>query len=201
LTLQTFRTTHARGVDAWRPDWRRSLAIAGGGIAMDHGSHTFYLAFDWLGSYPTAVTAKMARSAGYDTEDEAACVLTFPTGLAVAHMSWNAGVRKVIYTLHGERGAIRVEDDEIELSVRGPGRPLVERSTASSDWGDASHVTWYGRLLDHLAAAISGGEHVGDDAREALLCVRLIETAYASDARGCRELSLRPSGPELEQTA
>src|SRR4051812_35820443 len=22
VTLQTFRTTHARGVDAWRPDWR-----------------------------------------------------------------------------------------------------------------------------------------------------------------------------------
>jgi len=29
----------------------------------------------------------------------------FPNGMASAHLSWTAGVRKVIYTVHGERGA------------------------------------------------------------------------------------------------
>ncbi len=56
VTLQTFRNTHAKGVTGWRTDWRRERRFSGGGIAMDHGSHTFYLAFEWLGSYPTAIT-------------------------------------------------------------------------------------------------------------------------------------------------
>lgn len=53
VTLQTFRNTHAKGVQAWRPDWRRERAVSGGGVAMDHGSHTFYLAFEWMKAYPT----------------------------------------------------------------------------------------------------------------------------------------------------
>ena len=57
VTLDTFRTTHAKGVAEWQPDWRRARKTSGGGIAMDHGSHTFYLAFDWLASQPTSITS------------------------------------------------------------------------------------------------------------------------------------------------
>ena len=118
VTLQTFRNTHAKGVTGWRTDWRRERRFSGGGIAMDHGSHTFYLAFEWLGSYPTGITARAATLGPFDTEDDFACSLRFPTGTASAHLSWNAGVRKVLYTLHGEHGAIRVEDDDVELAVQ-----------------------------------------------------------------------------------
>ena len=113
VTLHTFRNTHARGVSEWRPDWRRERRYSGGGIAMDHGSHTFYLAFDWLGTYPTSITAQMSTLGSFDTEDNLACSITFPNGTASAHLSWTAGMRRVIYTLHGERGAIRVEDDDV----------------------------------------------------------------------------------------
>jgi predicted dehydrogenase len=58
LTLNTYRNTHAKGVTEWKTHWRREHKYSGGGIAMDHGSHTFYLTFDWMGVYPTAVTAK-----------------------------------------------------------------------------------------------------------------------------------------------
>jgi predicted dehydrogenase len=61
LTLNTFRNTHAKGVPEWKTHWRREHRYSGGGIAMDHGSHTFYLTFDWLGTYPTKVTAKMTN--------------------------------------------------------------------------------------------------------------------------------------------
>lgn len=43
VTLQTFRNTHAKGVQEWKTDWRREQKYSGGGIAMDHGSHTFIL--------------------------------------------------------------------------------------------------------------------------------------------------------------
>jgi predicted dehydrogenase len=195
VTLQTFRTTHAKGVAEWRPDWRRERRHSGGGIAMDHGSHTFYLAFEWLSSYPTAVTARMTTRSGHDTEDDVACSLRFPTGEASAHLSWNAGVRKVLYTVHGSRGAVRVEDDAIEVAsqIPGPGGVAgskVERDTIVSDWADASHVSWFNSLFDDFKTAIDDHQYVGKEAEEAFLCVQLIETAQASAQAGSRELPL-----------
>jgi len=197
VTLQTFRNTHAKGVTGWRTDWRRERRFSGGGIAMDHGSHTFYLAFEWLGSYPTGITARAATLGPFDTEDDFACSLRFPTGTASAHLSWNAGVRKVLYTLHGEHGAIRVEDDDVELAVQergvtgaGPTTWTFERQAISSDWMDSSHVTWFNSLFDDFKAAIAKREFVGREAEEAFLCVQLISTAYASARDGSRELPL-----------
>ena len=43
-TIDTFRTGHARGTPEWLPDWRRDPRYSGGGILMDHGPHTSYLA-------------------------------------------------------------------------------------------------------------------------------------------------------------
>lgn len=201
VTLDTFRTTHAKGVSDWLPDWRRMKRYSGGGIAMDHGSHTFYLAFDWLASYPTAITAHMnhrGAPSAFDTEDNFSCTLQFPTGTAVAQLTWNAGVRKVQYTLHGDRGAITIEDDDIELSVRGTGaaQPRVERMNAASHWMDASHAAWFRTLQEEFVTAIVAGELVGKNAREAFLCVQLIETAYASSRQGSRLLPLVSSHEE-----
>jgi predicted dehydrogenase len=201
VTLQTFRNTHARGVDAWRPSWRRERRHSGGGIAMDHGSHTFYLAFEWLRSYPTAISARMSTMGTFDTEDDLSCSLRFPTGVASAHLSWQAGVRKVIYTIHGDRGAIRVEDDSIEVARAGQGRSInspdidwkFERHDVPSDWMDSSHVTWFNSLFDEFEAAIDRGDWVSKEAEEAFLCIQLIQTAYASAREGSREMQLGQS--------
>jgi predicted dehydrogenase len=198
VTLDTFRTQHARGVGDWLPDWRRIRKYAGGGIAMDHGAHTFYLVLDWLGGAPESITAKMSSTGAYDTEDNFSCTVTFPSGIAMARLTWNAAVRKVIYTLHGERGAIRIEDDEIEVSAKPSGgdqcaSPRLERFSVASDWRDASHARWFGSLLDDFTRAIASGEHAGSDARAAVACVKLIETAYASARSGSLEMALTPA--------
>jgi predicted dehydrogenase len=195
VTLQTFRNTHAKGVDEWRTDWRRERRYSGGGIAMDHGSHTFYLAFEWLRAYPTAITARATTLGAYDTEDDFTCSLKFPTGVASAHLSWNAGVRKVMYTIHGDRGAVRVEDDNIEVATQivapdGGVSWSFEREAVSSDWMDSSHVGWFNSLFDDFKGAIERGQYVGKETEEAFLCVQLIGTAYASAREGSRELPL-----------
>jgi predicted dehydrogenase len=201
LTLNTYRNTHAKGVTEWKTNWRRENKYSGGGIAMDHGSHTFYLTFDWMGSYPTAVTAKMANlSSQWDTEDAFTAVLSFPNGTAHAHLTWTAGVRKVIYTVQGERGAITVDDDDLQLAVmRSTGGPDVaqgaitwdvEKRVISSDWMDASHVGWFNSLFDQFKTAIEKDDFVGKEAKEAYLCIQLITTAYRSAQEGCRELPL-----------
>jgi predicted dehydrogenase len=201
VTLETFRTTHAKGVNEWRPDWRRERDISGGGIAMDHGSHTFYLAFDWLESYPTAITAKMSTLGRFDTEDNFSCAMTFPAGTATAHLSWTAGVRKVIYTIHGERGAVRVEDDDVEVSTmsgdrggRGPAAWEVKRHRVGSEWMDASHSLWFRPLFDDFARAIAEGDYVSHETESSVRCVELITSAYASALDGSRERALHGPG-------
>ena len=196
VTLQTFRNTHAKGVSSWRPDWWRERAVAGGGIAMDHGSHTFYLAFEWMNAYPTGISAHAATHGPYDTEDNFSCTLKFPHGTATAHLSWTSGTRKVIYTIHGTRGAIRVDDEDIEIAtlqagpgVEAPGSPgrwRLDNRQAPSDWMDASHKGWFASLLGEFRRAISERDYVGKDAREALLCVELIHRGYESARKGCQ---------------
>jgi predicted dehydrogenase len=191
VTLDTFRTTHAKGVADWQPDWRRSRKTSGGGIAMDHGSHTFYLAFDWLASQPTAITAKMSNLSTFDTEDNFSCTVTFPTGIAVAQLTWNSGFRKVIYTIHGANGAIKVEDDDIEVHRRRAGGQVdVERISAASHWMDASHAEWFKALQLEFVDAIRQGRWISQEARDAAMCVQLIETAYASARADGKQLAI-----------
>jgi len=202
VTLSTFRNTHAKGVPDWETDWRRHKKWSGGGIAMDHGSHSFYLAFDWLGSYPTEVTAKMSNQnpQKYDTEDNFSCVVTFPTGLAHMHLTWTAGVRKIIYTIQGTLGAITVEDDKLELATiertsgeevaQGAVKWNLEKTEVSSHWMDASHVSWFNSLFDEFKDSIAKQQFVGAAAKEALLCVQLINAAYKSAENSCQEVSL-----------
>jgi predicted dehydrogenase len=191
VTLDTFRTTHARGVAEWQPDWRRARKTSGGGIAMDHGSHSFYLAFDWLASQPTAITAKMSNLSTFDTEDNFSCTVTFPTGIAVAQLTWNSGFRKVIYTIHGAHGALKVEDDDIEVHRKRPGGQVdVERLSAASHWMDASHAEWFKALQIEFVGAIRSGQWIGQEARDAVMCVQLIETAYASARADGKQLAI-----------
>ena len=193
VTLNIYRNTHAKGVTDWNSDWRRQSRYSGGGIAMDHGSHSFYLTFDWLGSYPTSVKAKMSNlEAGkYDTEDDFTAELTFPTGLARVHLTWTAGVRKVIYTVEGEKGTITLEDDDLAIEAMN-GSPVrhVEKKSLNSDWNDASHTSWFNSLFDEFQAAIERKDFAGKEAQDAIRCVQLINTAYRSAQQGSRELPL-----------
>jgi predicted dehydrogenase len=202
VNLSTYRNTHAKGVTEWNTNWRRDFKYSGGGIAMDHGSHSFYLTFEWLGTYPTAVTAKMSNlePQKYDTEDNFTTVLTFPNGLAQCQLSWTAGVRKVIYSVQGTTGAITVDDDDMQIAIQektsGPDVAQgaitwkVEKKSISSDWMDASHVSWFSALFDQFQTAISENDYAGKEAKEAYRCIEIITKAYESAKQGCKELSL-----------
>jgi predicted dehydrogenase len=202
VTLNTFRNTHAKGVKEWNPHWRRHQEWSGGGIAMDHGSHSFYLTFDWLGDYPTSVTAKMVNSnpEKFSTEDNISTVLTFPNGLAHCHLSWTAGVRKVIYTIQGETGAITANDDDLEIAIQektdgpdvaqGAVKWSVEKRVIRSNWMDASHRTWFNALFDEFKEAIASQDYTGKDAMEAYRCIEIITKAYESAKNDSRETIL-----------
>lgn len=202
VALSTYRNTHAKGVTEWKTHWRRQFEYSGGGIAMDHGSHSFYLTFEWLKNYPTAVTAKMSNlePTQYDTEDNFSTVLTFPNGLAHCHLTWTAGVRKVIYTIQGTTGAITVDDDDMQIAIQektsGPDvaqgaiKWKVEKKSIASHWMDASHVSWFSALFDQFKVAIAESDYVGKEAKESYRCIEIITRAYESAKQGCKELPL-----------
>jgi predicted dehydrogenase len=195
-TLSTFRTGHARGVAEWRPDWRREPVHSGGGILMDHGPHTFYLAFEWMHGHPTSVSAWTRTLGGGVVEDDAVCALTFPNGVVRAHLSWNAGMRRVIYTLHGERGAVRVEDDTIEVVQRTPeGKMGIEVATFPSDWKDAGHGPWFEAVYEDFVRAVEEEDFVGRETRDAVRAMDVIDAARVSAKLGGRDISLVPHAP------
>lgn len=206
MTLQTFRNTHALGIPEWHPNWRRELSYSGGGIAMDHGSHSFYLTFDWPDAYPLSISATLSNLEvnRYDTEDNFSATLTFPNAVANLYLTWTAGVRKVIYTVQGTKGAITVNDDDVEISTMqfpqnnsaGPANSVVksidssqgyggikwetEKYTLSSKWMDSGHSTWFNSLFDQFMHAIKNNDYQNRELLEALLCIELIEKAYKS---------------------
>ena len=171
---------------------------------MDHGPHTSYLAFEWLGGHPTSLSAWARSFRGDAVEDDATCTMLFPRGMVRAHLSWNAGFRRVIYTLHGDRGAIRVEDDEVELVVRAPGGDTrSEKSSQPSDWKDAGHGPWFEGVMRGFHQAIQGGDLVGQETQDAIMGTHVISAAVSSAGRGGTWVSL-PSAqprPSLEQCA
>ena len=133
------------------------------------------------------------------TTSRAACASR--PGIASAHLSWNAGVRKVLYTVHGEHGAVRVEDDGIEVADAGPRAPRRRHQPGASSARRSAPTGWTRatsagstRCSTTSRRAIGRGEFVGREAEEAFLCVQLITTAYASARDGCRELALPGAG-------
>ncbi|HEY4012920.1 MAG TPA: Gfo/Idh/MocA family oxidoreductase [Polyangiaceae bacterium] len=191
VTMDTFRTGHARGVDEWYPDWRRDPRHSGGGILFDHGPHTAYLAFEWFGAYPSAVRAWARSAAGDKVEDDATFQARFPGGMLRAQLSWNASLRRVVYTLHGERGAVRVEDDEVEVVVRShDGQPTSDRHRHPSHWGDAGHGAWFEGVIHGFADAIERRDFVGRDTEDAVRAMQVICGALASARMGGAEVAL-----------
>jgi predicted dehydrogenase len=135
------------------------------------------------------------ESGRYDTEDVFTAVLDFPTGRARIYLTWTAGVRRINYVIEGEDGVITMEDDALTVEKNWNGHvPSVtengEKKLIRSCWDDASHVSWFNALFDEFRKAIEHGEFAGKDAREALLCIEAINTAYRSAREGSRQLPI-----------
>lgn len=208
ITLNTFRNTHAVGTKEWKPDWRRFKEFSGGGIAMDHGSHSLYLTFEWLRGYPKSVTATSSNFAfpKYDTEDNFSAVYEFEEGIANVHLTWTAGTRKVIYTLQGELGAITVDDDQMQLSIinavedeRGSHKAKwsTENYVITSDWMDSSHMSWFNSMFDKFKKAIDSEDYLNKEIIDAFFCIKTIKKSYESIERNSQKVSIENNFPAI----
>jgi predicted dehydrogenase len=160
-------------------------------VAMDHGSHGLYLVFEWLKSFPVSVTASAQNLSfpKYDTEDNFSAFYEFEKGHANIYLTWTAGVRKVIYTLQGEKGAITVDDDNIQLAIMTTNENKlmshkaewkVENYNIASNWMDSSHATWFNSMFNNFKTAIEKNDFLNREMMDAYFCIQAIMKAYES---------------------
>lgn len=208
ITMNTFRNTHAVGTKEWMPDWRRYKEFSGGGIAMDHGSHSLYLMFEWLRGYPKTVTAtsKNFAASKFDTEDYFSAVYEFDEGVANVQLAWNSGTRKVLYAIQGTNGAITVDDDQMEIAVKRSKDSesishkadwKIESHSIKSDWMDSSHATWFNSMFDKFKKAMAEEDYLNDEIRDAYFCVKTIMKSYESIQNDSMKIKLSNTFPNI----
>jgi len=187
ITMQTFRTDHAHGTPDWIPDWRRTRKYSGGGIGMDHGSHSLYLAFMWMGHFPDSLTCHAFRkNKKYDVEDNVMATLEFENGTTNLMLTWTAGSRKVMYSIQGDKGSIYVNEDKMELVQNGRSKLVDIRS----DFDDSSHTTWFTSLFHEFQNAIDKEITINPHVIEAYMCVQTIEKMYESAYNHCEDTTV-----------
>ncbi len=165
--------------ERWRTDSR-----SGGGILIDHGWHTFYLA-QWLmgGAAPLAVSAWIDAPAGSATEDLADLRIEFPgRRLATIHLSWRASVRRTSASIYGDRAILEIEGDRVFLTERSGN---IEDHSVADQADDSYHAAWFAGMAAEFLAALgqgAGGAIARQNLAEAHAAAGLIDAARRSVA-------------------
>jgi predicted dehydrogenase len=155
--METRRVGHARGVADWYPDWRRDEGLSLGGILIDHGPHTFYVAEFLADSLIEAVSCSLYYTDEFPTTDDSALIrLKFQNSAEFSVvLTWGAGLRETQYNVTYENGHASVVGDELGFNVGDQNYS----QTVTSDFNDASHSQWFAGLYREFAAAMDG-DHV-----------------------------------------
>jgi predicted dehydrogenase len=185
-----WRTLRTQPAVAVAPDggvnWRVDPAMAGGGILFDHGWHALYCTVRWAGGAPRAIAAVLEtrRFHEWPLEDTATLDLDLAAGSANIYLTWTADDRANHIEVDGEKGGIRVVDQNV----------LVKSPWAERRWPcppplseGSHHPDWFTGVADNLCTAVTGGSK--GNLAEALLCARLIDLAQRSSAAGGTRLA------------
>ena len=175
--IRTSRLRAAPTADSHGRNWRRDPAIAGGGILMDHGWHSIYLALHWFQSRAATVSASLHHPAGGGVEEEAAVTIEFPQGKAVIDLSWNGAVRENIIRLMGTAGEIVVADNTLE--VRGSTVTVTPYPSALSE--GSHHADWFTAMLPDVVRCFRDPALARPLFDEAAECLSIIQQAYRTD--------------------
>lgn len=178
-------------------NWRMDPAIAGGGVLVDHGWHAFYVVCGWLPEAPRRVSARLftRRHREWPVEDTAEVSLESATARAEILLTWAASERRNRAWIEGTRGAIRLDGDVLELTLRDSTGPVVRRFPQSLAEG-SHHPDWFSGVAAEFLAEIADPGRRGRSLAEASLCAELIGRARESSSRGGAPVSIVPrEGP------
>jgi predicted dehydrogenase len=174
------------GAEQFRPGWRLNPELAGGGVMMDIGVHSFYLTELMHPEPAQSVMAGMRFTAG-GVDDHAYCQLAMGGGgTGLVNIAWGEGTAR--FEIDGTDGYICYVYDE---GAGYFGEPVRAVRVGSAGGQTVTHRVPPGRtqftpqLFDDLAGTITGGQDTfrsfGPDGRRAL---EIALAAYQSVADG-----------------
>ena len=176
--------------------WKGTLALDGGGAAMNQGIHGIDL-LQWFAGMPEEVYACKTRRVyeHIEAEDTLSATLRYPNGalgsIEATTAAWPGWSRRI--EICGENGSARLEDDHLaEWSFRAalPAddalRAVGLDPTMASGAGAPNAISYHGHLrqIQDLIDSLRDNRPVAIDGHEARKAVALIRALYASAERG-----------------
>ena len=158
--------------------WRGRRADGRGGVLLDHGTHLVYELLDVAGP-PQAVQAWTGRlrHGGYDVEDTAQLLFSYPDRMATMFLTWAARRRETEIRFTGERGSITWTGGMLTLERDGHS----ESFDHTVDLDKASYSKWFAGLFHDFAAALDSGDSARPMADIAQVAA-VLEASYAAVA-------------------
>ena len=176
--------------------WKGTLALDGGGAAINQGIHAIDL-LQWFAGMPAEVFCWKTRRVyeHIEAEDTLSATLRYPGGahgsIEVTTAGWPGWGRRI--EIVGENGSARLEDDRLDqwkFRDEHPGDAAIRTAkidpNAGGGAGAANAITRHGHLrqIQDLIDAVRENRPVAIDGHEARKAVALIRGLYASAERG-----------------
>jgi len=157
-------------------NWRLDAETAGGGIAVDHGWHAVYVLHDWIGTPPTHVrgTLESRLPSALTVEDTALLQIDYPRASAEIFLTWAAGERRNLATIEGTHGAIRIDNDRLEVNGR-------EERFAESLAAGSHHAEWFPGVIDRFLSEVETPSLRGRNLEVAAICANVLAAARQAE--------------------
>ena len=176
--------------------WKGTLALDGGGAAMNQGIHGIDL-LQWFAGMPDEVYARKTRRV-YDhieAEDTLSATLHYPNGalgsIEATTAAWPGWSRRI--EICGENGSAGLKDDHLDEWKFREAQPHDDAIRAAgpdpamaSGAGAPNAISYQGHLrqIQDLVDSLRDNRPVAIDGHEARKAVALIRALYASAACG-----------------
>ncbi len=156
--------------------WRGRRADGRGGVLLDHGTHLVYELLDVAGP-PQSVRAWTGRlrHGGYDVEDTAQLLFSYPDRMATMFLTWAARRRETEIRFIGERGSITWSGGMLTLERDGQ----TESFDHTVDLDKASYSKWFAGLFSDFAATLDSGDSARPMA-DIVQVAAVLEASYAA---------------------
>src|SRR6267143_1692726 len=176
--FRVYRLAADPGASSDAVPWRGRRTDGRGGVLLDHGTHLVYELLDVAG-LPQSVRAWTGRLRhdGYDVEDTAQLLFTYPDRMATMFLTWAARRRETEIRFIGERGSITWSGGMLTLERDGH----TESFDHTGDLDKASYSKWFAGLFHDFAATLDSGDSARPMADIAQVAA-VLEASYAAVA-------------------
>ena len=174
--FRVYRLAADPGAGTSAVPWRGRRSDGRGGVLLDHGTHLVYELLDVAGP-PQSVRAWTGRlrHGGYDVEDTAQLLFSYPDRMATMFLTWAARRRETEIRFIGERGSITWSGGMLTLERDGH----TESFDHTVDLDKASYSKWFAGLFHDFAATLDSGDSARPMADIAQVAA-VLEASYAA---------------------